>query len=70
MRTFKLGLMGVAIAFEFSVMPRVCARTPTTALLLASNQHRQWYSAGRVDNSRLKLAAAAVLFPASHDASR
>lgn len=38
--------------------------------LLASSQHRQRYLAGRLEYSRLKLAAAAVLFPASHDASR
>jgi hypothetical protein len=32
MRTFKLGAMGFAIAFEFSGTRQVCARTPATAL--------------------------------------
>jgi len=32
MHTFKLGVMGFAIAFEFSGTPQVCARTPATAL--------------------------------------
>jgi hypothetical protein len=32
MHTFKLGVMGFAIAFAFSGMPRVCARAPATAL--------------------------------------
>ena len=32
MHTFKLGVMGFAIALEFSGMPRVYARTSATAL--------------------------------------
>jgi hypothetical protein len=32
MHTFKLGVMGIAIAFEFSACPKVCARTSATAL--------------------------------------
>ena len=32
MHTFKLGVMGFAIAFDFSGMRQVCARTPATAL--------------------------------------
>jgi hypothetical protein len=32
MHTFKLSVMGFAIAFDFSGVPRVCARTPATAL--------------------------------------
>jgi len=32
MHTFKLGVMGLAIAFDFSGMPGVCARTPAAAL--------------------------------------
>jgi hypothetical protein len=32
MDTLKLGVMGFAIAFEFSGAPGVCARTPATAL--------------------------------------
>jgi len=32
MHTFKLGVMGFAIAFDFSGMSGVCARTPAAAL--------------------------------------
>jgi hypothetical protein len=32
MHTFKLGVMGFAIALELSGMSRVCPRTPATAL--------------------------------------
>jgi hypothetical protein len=32
MHTFKLGVMGFAIAFESSGMSQICARTPATAL--------------------------------------
>jgi hypothetical protein len=53
MHTFKLGVMGFAIAFEFSGTPQVCARPPATASPLASNQHRQRYLRWR-EASRLK----------------
>jgi hypothetical protein len=32
MHTFKLGVMGFAIALDFSGTPQVCARTPATTL--------------------------------------
>ena len=32
MDTFKLGVMGFAISFDFSGVLRVCARTSATAL--------------------------------------
>ena len=32
MHTFKLGVMGFAIAFDFSGAPKVCARMTATAL--------------------------------------
>jgi hypothetical protein len=70
MHTFKLGAAGFAIAFEFSDTLQVARGRQRPRCLLASNRHRQRYLTGRVEESRLKLAGAAALFPASHDASR
>jgi hypothetical protein len=70
MHTFKLGASGFAIAFEFSDTLQVAPGRQRPHCLLASNQHRPRYLAVRVKESRLKLDAAAILFLASHDASR
>jgi len=70
MHTFELGVMGLPSRSNFQTRPRFARGRQRPRCLLASSQHRQRYLAGCVENSRLKVTAASVLFPASHDASR
>jgi hypothetical protein len=69
MQPFKLGVWALPSRSNFQARPRFARGRQRPRCLLASSQHRQRYLAGRGEESRLKLDAAAVLFPASHDAS-
>jgi hypothetical protein len=62
MHTFKLGVTGVGIAFEFSGTRQVCARTPATALP-SSESSAPSAVRGMASEVMPEIDAATVLFP-------